>query len=273
MRTPALLFTLALGACFSTAAPAATAKANDAACDTKWEELSEQYVRQKTPADYPGLLAVWKKQNQCADSERYKARLALTYFFLHQLKEAQAALSSVKGAPPHDPLVELVQIFVDITAPPPPGSSNEHFKQIEQRLRTYVNNNPKDIAGIGLLGDVLSQNGRYDSAIELYRLALKGTGMVPRAAGLARNLTITLTDAERYQEAYDIGGSALALDQNLTSDLYFICAVGRTLASLGKIEDAKNSLTLLAAKRPEVQQNPAFQAAVAFVKEKIAAAK
>jgi len=77
----------------------------------------------------------------------------------------------------------------------------------------------------------------------------------------------------RFQEAYDLAGKALAFDERLTTDMYFMCATAKSQASIGRVGGAQGTLTNLAPKKPEVESHPHFKAAVEFVKEQSMSAK
>jgi tetratricopeptide (TPR) repeat protein len=236
-------------------------------CDARWEEISSEYSY-KSPPDYEGLLAVWKRlEGACAGQPRYWARLALTYFYLDRLKEAQSALASMRPADRQkESLVQLVQILVDAaTLLDQRDRSEDELISLEQRLHAYSKENPSDAAGLSLMADVLSQLGRHQVAVESYETALKAIGVSRRSVGLLRNLTIGYVDVGRYEDAYNVAGTALSLDKGLFTDLYFICAAAKAQAAIGKIKGAQDALTVIAAKRPEVKQDPHFKATVAYV--------
>jgi len=241
-----------------------------ASCDRRWEELSTRYVAKTAPSDYAGLLSAWKRlDRECKESPRYWARLGLIYFYLDQPRETKKAIASVRGREA-EPLIQLVDILADIALLRNDGSarSKAELERLEYRLLDFAENNPRDPVGLSLLADVIGGLGRYDSAILLYQKVLEGIGKSARTSGVMRNLTIAYADAGRYQEAYDLAGEALQLKRSdLTADMYFMCAVARSQASLGKIDGAQNTLTLLALKRPEVESDPHFKSAVAFVIE------
>jgi hypothetical protein len=75
----------------------------------------------------------------------------------------------------------------------------------------------------------------------------------------------------RYQDAYDSAGSAISLRKGNMDDPYFMCALAKADAGLGRFQDAQTALRLIAAKKPEVKQSPEFLSAVSFVIGKIRA--
>jgi hypothetical protein len=53
------------------------------------------------------------------------------------------------------------------------------------------------------------------------------------------------------------------------SDQFFMYALAKTDAALGKFADAQNVATLIVTKKPEIKTTEAFQSTVAFVKQKM----
>ena len=242
---------------------------DDATCDRRWEELSSRYTH-RSPADYGGLLSEWQAlEKECGTTQRYKPRLALTYYYLDRPQDAKRVLASIGSSGQQESLTELVQILVDISLLSDAGKLDETaLLQLEQRLQTFATHHPTDVVGMSLLADVISERGRFDVAIELYEKALSAIGPSRRAANLLRNLTVTYSRAHRYEAAYDTADKAITYNKDLLSDMFFVCAVARAQASIGKIENAKDTLTVLAVKNPEVKQQQEFKSAVAFVIEK-----
>lgn len=261
-----LLLALVLVGALTGPAQSARSRESDASCDKHWEELSTRYVVEAAPSDYASLLSAWKAlHHECEASPRYKARLGLIYFYLDRPREMKKAIASIRR-PQNEPLVQLVDILADAAFLRGSAPSEADLLRLEQRLLAFAEANPRDPAGLTLLADVIGELGRYDIAIELYQKVLSGTERSVRTAGVMRNLTVTYADAGRYQEAYDLAGEALALKRSdLTADLYFMCAVARSQAAIGKIEGAQDTLTLLAVKKPEVKSHAHFKAAVAWV--------
>jgi tetratricopeptide (TPR) repeat protein len=246
-------------------------EANDS-CEAKWEDLSKEYVHQSPSADYGAALRAWKGlESTCDNSPRYRARLALIYFYLDQPKASKEALATVSREEEEgEPLVTLVRILADAALLRDSGASQGELEEIEERLRAYALKNPRDAVGVTLLGDVLNDLGRYEAAAQAYVAVIKAMGMSARSVGVMRNLTITYEQMARHEDAYRLAGEVISYDRaGLTSDLYFMCAVARAQASLGRVKGARDTLTLLANKNAEVREHPDFKAAVAFVKEKM----
>lgn len=241
-------------------------------CETAWEDLSKQYVQGTPSPDYAALLLAWKNLEQaCGKSPRYRARLALIYFYLDRPQEAKDAVATLSPEQAErEPLVELTQILADIGLLRGGSAHEDDLQAVEQRLRVYASKNPRDPVGIALLADVLNELGRYAAAIEAYEAVLKSIGTTARSVGVMRNLTITYEQAARHEDAYTLAGKALQFDRaGLTADLDFMCAAARAQASLGKMQGARDTLTLLANKQPEIREHPDFKAAVDFVKQKM----
>jgi tetratricopeptide (TPR) repeat protein len=258
------------------AAYGASAADPSEACDTHWQELSQQYTKNKSPPDYEGLLRVWQPlKKECSDSPRYWARLALTYFYLDKTKEAQSAIAAAYHSGARlDPLVELVQIIVDASALRGGAVNQAELESIERRLFAYAEANPRDGVGLSLVADVLSQLGRHETATAVYEAVLKALGgPSPQLVGLMRNLTISYADVGRYQEAHSLAAKALSFDKSLQSDPYFACAVAEANAGIGKVDKAKQILTWLANDQPEIRENPVFLRSVEFVKQKMQVAQ
>ncbi len=246
-------------------------EANDP-CDGRWEDVSRRFVQGHASADYPGLLQAWKAlESTCGNSPRYRARLGLIHFYLDQPKEAKGVLAGIsRDEEEREPLVQLVRILADAMLLRGGEAREADLEAIEQRLRDYAGSNPRDPVGVTLLGDVLAELGRHEAAIHAYEAVLNAMGMSARAVGVMRNLTISYEDVERHEDAYQLAGEAMSFDRaGLTADLHFMCAVAKAQASLGKMKGARDTLTLLGNKKPEVREHPAFRSAVEFVKAKM----
>ena len=244
-------------------------QALDSQCDERWSKLSAA-----AGSNYNQLLSFWTEEAaRCRESQRYLARLALIDFFLDRPADGKVLLSELSAAQLQaEPLNKLALLLIDgsmMKADPTHGESA--FASLEARTREYVKENPNDLVGASLLGDLLSEMGQYDSAIDIYVRVLNSMKPSPKGAGILRNLTITYSEAGRYQEAYDAASMALAQKHELVDDLYFVCAIARAQAAIGKIDGAKNSLTLLATKHPDVRADSVFRSAVQFVTERASA--
>jgi tetratricopeptide (TPR) repeat protein len=244
------------------------------ACQTHWEDFSRRYVP-STPGDYEGMLSAWKSVGkECGELPSYHARLGLIYYYLDRPKDAQEAIVSLSASEQRLPLVQLVQLLIDISVVTDGREPTEaELKTLEEKLIAFSTANPREIVGQSMLADVMGGQGRHDIAIALYENALSSIKPTPRAAGIMRNLTVSYEAVGRFQQAYDLAGKALAYDKGLTTDMDFMCATARSQASIGKIGGAQDTLTILALKKPEVESHPRFKAAIEFVKEKSRAAK
>lgn len=262
----ALLVSLGYGVVMLTAEAVSAADAPTTEyCDKEWEELSSQYAL-KSPPDYDGLLQAWKAiDKKCGESALYKARLSLTYFFLDRQNEARQIIGSISPADrQREPMAQLMELILDVAALQTEADS----RAIEPRLRSFVERNPTFVVGFSLLADVLGESGKDEKAIELYERVLSATGPSRRSVGVLRNLTISYANVTRYQDAYDAAEKAVTIDKSLLDDLYFVCAAAKAHATVGEIKVARDLLTLMATKYPQVENDQDFKAAVAFVIEK-----
>lgn len=250
----------------------AHAFAGDAAwCEQEWLKQSAEYADRDVP-DYRGLLSNWQQYaKQCSGTVAYEARLAFVYVQLDELDQARKALSGVTTASKYQYLVDLVQaltegkrLLLDKTV------SEPDLQELDRRFMGIVEKYPGHPESYALLGVVESELGRHDAAIRLYEVALEGSRGTQKW-GLYRNLTISYAEAERYQAAYDAAGRTMALRKSVTDDKYFVYAVAKAEAGLGKFADAQLALRLIAAKDPSVKQDPDFLQTVDFVFDRMKA--
>jgi tetratricopeptide (TPR) repeat protein len=144
------------------------------------------------------------------------------------------------------------------------------MQELDRRIMRVVEEYPGHPESYALLGAVESELGRHDVAIKLYETALadaRGT----QKWGLYRNLTISYAEAGRYQQAYDAAGSTIALRRSVMGDKYFVYAVAKAEAGLGKFADAQTALRVIAAKDPSVKQDPDFRQTIDFVFDRMKA--
>lgn len=241
-------------------------------CERQWDDLSSKHAK-TSAADYEGLLNSWKSlDKECGSLPTYKARMALVYFYLDRLKEAHSELVTLSPENRQNLLVRVVEILVDLSLlnERKGGQLNTtELTQFDTRIRSVLKDKPTDPGALTLLADVSSELGKHELAIELYEKALEAVAPSPRGWGILRNLTIAYGAANRYEEAYDMAGKSLALNRALMSDPYFMCTVAKAQAYIGKLEAAKETIEVLAAKRPDVKTIPEFKEAVIFVRQKL----
>lgn len=240
-------------------------------CEQEWLTQSALYVDQEVP-DYRGLLTSWQQYAKpCGGTVAYEARLAIIYFYLNEPAQAEEELRGVASA--KSEYRYLVEIAQALTAGKKLALANDvaerDLQELDRRFLNIVQKYPRHPETFGLLGAVESELGRHDVAIKLYEAALGGSRGMSQEWGVYRNLTISYADLGRYQEAYDAAGATISRRKTVMADRYFVYAVARAEAGLGKFADAQTALRVIAAKDPSVKQDPDFRKTVDFVFERM----
>ena len=144
-----------------------------------------------------------------------------------------------------------------------------HLRGFDRNLAEFVKRNPQLFEGYALLGGIEVILNRHAEAIPLLEKAAAMEGSPGSRAGIYRNLTISYAEVGRYQDAYDAGGTAISLSKTFFADPYFIYAVAKTDAGLGKFADAQTAIRVIAKKRPQVKDTKDFLSTVDFIFDKM----
>lgn len=240
-------------------------------CEQQWFVVSAQYVDQEVP-DYAGLLQRWQQYGpKCQGTVAYEARLAFIYFYLDQPAKATEALQAVEAkVSEYRYLLELAQLLTEFKRLMLSKQMDEpHLRGFEHRLADFVKRNPHLFEGYALLGAIEVILNRHEEAITLLEKAAAMEGSPGSRAGIYRNLTISYAEVGRYQEAYDAGGEAISLSKAFFGDPYFMYAVAKTDAGLGRFADAQTAIRVIAKKRPQVKDTKDFLSTVDFIFDKM----
>jgi len=240
-------------------------------CEQEWLAQSALFVGKDMP-DYNGLLDRWMQyRGKCQGTVSYEARLAFIYYFLNQNDKAKDSLRSVEHkASPYSYMVDLAKIWIEASELSVSKSSDmRRLREIESQLQKIVIQHPEHVESYGLLGGLESSLGHHEQAITTLEKGLALAKPAHSKAGIYQNLTISYAEVGRYQDAYDAAGNAINLRKAASDNQFFMYALAKANAGLGKFSDAQMDLKLIAAKKPEVKQDPEFLAAVDFVIKKI----
>lgn len=252
-------------------APAHSAERDAGWCEQEWLKHSATHVDREVP-DYRSLLTSWQQYaTPCSGTVAYEARLAIIYLYLDQTARAEEALRGVVSAKSeYRHLVETAQVLIDAKKRVRgKGVSERDLEELEHRFLDIVQKYPGHPEIYALLGAMESELGRHDAAVEFYKAALAGSPGMSQQWGVYRNLTISYADAGRYREAYDTAGATISRRKSVMSDKYFVYAVARAEAGLGKFADAQTALRVIAAKDSSVKADPDFLKTVDFVFEQM----
>jgi len=245
--------------------PMTTQAKQDAAawCEGQWRVESAR-AAQESPGDLAPLLRRWEAfADRCRGTVAYEARLAMLRAMLGQTGEARALLKSLDAtSSPYRYLVEFATVLCDYFALMNGSPTPEEARHVERELRAFVGRHPDFADGHAVLGALQGAIGMHEEAIRSLQLGLRSSMDV---SGVYRNLAESYVALERYEDAFRAAENAYRLNKRVTSDRYFMYALATAEAGIGKIESAHEALNLIAAKQPEVRDDPRFQRAVEFV--------
>lgn len=232
-------------------------------CEVQWR-IESARAREEHPSDMTPLLRRWEGlADKCRGTVAYEARLAMARLLIGQVGEARVLLKSVNAAgSPYEYLVEFATVLCDSYALMNGSPTEEEARRVEKEMRAFVWRHPDFAEGHAVLGALQGGLGMHAEAIRSLELGLRSSMDV---SGVYRNLTVSYVALERYQDAFRAAENAHRLDKRVTSDRYFMYGLATAEAGIGKIESARDALGLIAAKQPEVRNDPGFQRALEFV--------
>lgn len=236
-------------------------------CEQQW--VNESIVAsKKEPPDYAGLLKRWQQYGQkCAGTVAYEARLAFAYLFLDQTHKAEEILAPLKNqSSSYSNLVDLALIQVDAFRLYEKQIYEKDLRGLEAKYKGFVKKYPDTLEGYGMLGGLQTMLNEHEEAIKSLKISLRSS---KNLLGVFRNLTINYSALGKHREALEAANDAIKIDKSITDDQYFMYALATTNAALGDVDAAKTALLLIAAKKPEVKEDPDFQQAVRYVIAKI----
>ncbi len=253
--------------------------AKEATSGTMPPEWCEEKWQAETSALYPetgqsvNVAETWLKyKDQCEGTVTFESRLAIAYAMNGQFDNARNVSQSITAKDSkYEYLATFSGIAIDYFGIMHKDRISEFdVRTIKDKLVAYVGKYPDFPDANGLLGGLYSMLGEHQAAIASLERA-KDTKM--DASGVYRNLTISLTEVGRYQEAINAGNTAYRLKKAVTSDQYFAYAIAKADAGIGDFKSAITALQVIAHKKPEVRSDPEFKATVDFVKNKHNTAK
>jgi tetratricopeptide (TPR) repeat protein len=240
-------------------------------CDERWEAESTGYGGSE--AEARALLERWQGHaGNCSGTAVYEAHLATIYLELGQTGKAKAALapvSSRKSAYSH--FVEMQALRIEMAEATSGQNSNFDLSGFRNKLLAFTRKYPNWSPGYSMLGAMESVDGKHEEAVSHLTLAIKnlesGKEEAPNTWGIYRNLAISFAALHRYEEAKEAGEIAFRLNRATMSDQHFMYAMAIANAGMGNVREATTTLRLIAAKKPEVRNDPEFLAAVEFVRK------
>ena len=90
----------------------------------------------------------------------------------------------------------------------------------------------------------------------------------PNLWSMYRNLTISFAETGDYRKALGAADVAYELKKGISSDRYFMYALAKADAATGNFKGAQDALNVVAARVPEVKNDPKFQSTIRFLADK-----
>lgn len=236
-------------------------------CSQQWEVETSKHEGQNSSV-YEGFLGSWVAYApMCAGSVVYEARLAMLYALLNEPGKAEVALLPVLDAKSdYKYLVDLALLQIYEARMESNAIGANHAKELEGKYLDYVAKYPSVPEGYAMLGAVQVAEKKYQDAINTLEKVLDSK---INLLGVYMQLTMSYAEVGRYDDAIKFGDKAYAIDKTVNSNPYFAYAAAKALAGKGDIETAKTIIKVIAAKNPELINDPDFISAVSFIKEKI----
>jgi tetratricopeptide (TPR) repeat protein len=222
--------------------------------------------------DAERLLERWlSHRRRCEGTVAWESRLAFAYVMAGRPEEARRVLAPLVGrASQNEYLVDLATLQFDYVGLLRGEVSKDGILRVEEQFQAYVRKYPHGTDGYGQLGVIQTILGKHGEAVASLTAALKSP---MNMTGVYWGLTISYSKLGRYSEAMEAADEAVDLLPELLNDPSFVYAAARAFAAGGKVDAARNSLKVLATKRPEVRGDPEFLDVVRFVMGKKAASR
>jgi len=249
-------------------------------CEQQWEIVSAETGDGLQPP-YKDVLARWQQYSgKCAGSVVYEARIALLYAQMGQTAKARETLRSVAGkTPEYDYLIEIASLQAELSdvLSDDRGDKKAQVTGLEAKYAAFVKKYPNWVPGYSMLGCIQTSLDNHNEAIQTLIAGLNHTEKDKRRSpnlwGMYRNLTISFAETGDYRRALGAADVAYELKKGISSDPHFMYALAKADAATGQFKEAQQVLAVVAARVPEVKQDPNFQKTVNFVAEKMQAAK
>ncbi len=199
---------------------------------------------------------------------------------MNEPAKARELLKKVAGKKSdYDHLVEIAslqtetsELFADNR-----GDKRPQMKALEGKYAAFVRKYPNFIPGYSMLGGIQSALDEHHEAIQTVIAALNNTPKDKRRSSnlwsMYRNLTISFAETGDYRKALGAADVAYELKKGISSDRYFMYALAKADAATGNFKGAQDALNVVAARVPEVKNDPKFQSTVRFLADKIQESK
>ncbi len=235
-------------------------------CERQWSIESSSVADLPHP-DYELFLKRWLNYaDRCSGTVIYESRLVTIYILLNMTDKAREILKPyANSTSAYKSIVEFSLLQADATDVINSKLDLDSVQKLEERYLQFVKKYPDFPDGFAVLGGLQTTLEKHVEAIKVLEVGLRSSMDI---SGVYRNLTISYTEVGRYNEAMHAADQAYGLKKSLTSDPYFMYAAAKASAGVGNLHTAEVTLRLIAAKKPEVIQDPEFKKAVDFVNSK-----
>jgi len=239
-------------------ASAANATTLQIECQRAKQALADQ------PPGGDALLAAWKSnEGKCKGTGVYEIELASIYSDRNEFDQARQALHAAAIPENLKKQAEISEITIDYLQAVASGEP-ARLSAVEKTTDAFTQTSPENVDVLSMLGHTRVLLGKSETAIAPLEAVIKhGDGML----GDYRNLTIAYANAGQYPQALELLDKTYAMSQAVTSDEEFMYAATLAYAATGKVDSAKNMLTLIASKKPQLLHDPKFQRTVQKAKE------
>lgn len=197
---------------------------------------------------------------RCGKTSTYWGRLAIIQVLANDLNGAKESLKRAPSSSDEysfvvDVAKAQLAVHERLASPKPITASDLAF--FEGQYTKVVKKHPRWPTPYALLGGVQTLQGKHAEAVKNLLVALDGDAY--QLSGVYRNLTISLSALGRYESAMKAADKAFELNKSLVSDPAFAYAMAQTNIGLRQLDEARTVIQVIAAKRPEVKDDPQFQ--------------
>ena len=234
-------------------------------CERQWIIDSRKFSTANAKDDKT-LARQWlTRQRQCGATSVYWGRLAILQA---RSGDFAAATESLNRAPAGDPRYDYavalarVELIVQRRLAKPSPITRSDLEEFEQRYSNLSRTYPSWPTTYALLGGIQTSLGKHSEAIVALRKAAEGHAY--QLSGVFRNQTVSLSALGRHEEALAAADRAGEMDRSLLEDPVFAIAVANSHTALGYLDDARDTLQVILATRPEGKTDPAFALALEY---------
>jgi tetratricopeptide (TPR) repeat protein len=247
-------------------APSSATTSLEEQCEKQW------IVDSGTLAATPGataatgaLLRQWRsREAACGTTSIYWGRLAMIQVLANDLAGAKASLARAPTSPAYSYAVDLaaVQVAVQERMTNPAPMTRADIAKFESAYAAVVAKHPQWPTGYAMVGAMQTMLGKHADAVRSLEVAARGD--VYQLWSVYRNLAISLSALGKHTEALAAADKAGQMNPSLLSDPPFAYAVAISHAALGYLDDAADTLKVIASRRPDIQKDPEYLRAVDF---------